>query len=186
MRPSTITTNGRMLDVGCGDRWVERCLPSNTDYVGLDYPTTISKGYAGKADVFADGQCLPFASNSFDTVILMDVLEHLPAPDLAISEAWRILKPGGILLIQVPFLYPLHDQPHDFQRWSKQGLQVLLTKHFFTLNSMTYQGHALETAAALMAMALAHSVLDSARHKHITLLLAPLLLSAIPVINLRD
>ena len=95
MRPSTITTNGRMLDVGCGDRWVERCLPSNTDYVGLDYPTTISKNYAGKADVFADGQCLPFASNSFDTVILMDVLEHLPAPDLAISEAWRILKPRG-------------------------------------------------------------------------------------------
>jgi len=51
---------------------------------------------------------------------------------------------------------------------------------------MTYQGHALETAAALMAMALAHSVLDSVRHKHITLLLAALLLSAIPVINLRD
>ncbi len=181
-----LMANGRVLDVGCGNRWVERCLPSNTQYVGLDYPTTISKGYAGKADVFSDGQCLPFASNSFDTVVLMDVLEHLPAPDLAISEAWRILKPGGILLIQVPFLYPLHDQPHDFQRWSKQGLQVLLTKHFFTLNSMTYQGHALETAAALMAMALAHSVLDSARHKHITLLLAPLLLSAIPVINLRD
>ncbi len=175
---------GEVLDVGCGDRWVERCLSANARYVGLDFPATVSKGYAGHADVFGDGQRLPFAADRFDTVVLMDVLEHLPAPDAALAEAWRVLKPDGVLLVQVPFLYPLHDQPHDFQRWTEHGLRVLFASHRFSIGSLTRYGDALETAAALLVMALANGVLDAAQKMRPAVLLAPLLLCAIPVVNL--
>ncbi len=175
---------GVVLDIGCSDRWLEPCLKHSTHYVGLDFPATVSKGYAGQPDVFGDGQRLPFASGSFDSVVLLDVLEHLSAPSDAMAEAHRVLKPGGVLVMQVPFLYPLHDQPHDFQRWTEHGLRALFGTHHFSIDSMTRHGHPLETAAALFAIALANSLLDAGRKMHPALLLAPVLLAAIPLVNL--
>lgn len=178
------TARGMVLDIGCSDRWLEPCLKQNTRYVGLDFPATVSKGYAGQPDVFGDGQCLPFASRSFDSVVLLDVLEHLPTPGDALAEAQRVLKPGGVLVVQVPFLYPLHDQPHDFQRWTEHGLRALFAAHRFNIDSMTSHGHPLETAAALFAIALANSLLDASRKMSPAVLLAPVLLAAIPLVNL--
>lgn len=178
------TARGLVLDIGCSDRWLEPCLKHSTRYVGLDFPATVSKGYAGHPDVFGDGQRLPFASGSFDSVVLLDVLEHLPAPSDAMAEAHRVLKPGGVLVMQVPFLYPLHDQPHDFQRWTEHGLRTLFGSHHFNVDSMTCHGHPLETAASLLAIALANSLLDASRKMRPAVLLAPVLLAAIPLVNL--
>lgn len=178
------SAQGVVLDVGCGDRWAESILPPSSRYVGLDYPPTVSKGYAGKPDVFGDGQHLPFAHSSFDSVVLMDVMEHLPIPEMAMTEAWRVLKPGGIIIMQVPYLYPLHDEPHDFQRWTVHGLNALFESHQFKIRQMTRHGHPLETAAALFAIALANSALDAIKIKHPSILLTPLIVAAIPLINL--
>ena len=175
---------GVVLDIGCGNRWLEPCLKESTRYVGLDYPATVSKGYPGKPDVFGDGQRLPFATGCFDSVILLDVLEHLPAPDSAMAEMHRVLKPCGILVLQVPFLYPLHDEPDDFQRWTEHGLRALFDAYAFDIVSISRHGHPLETAAALFAIALTNSFLDASRTMHPALLLAPLLVVAIPLVNL--
>jgi SAM-dependent methyltransferase len=176
--------HGLVLDIGCGDRWAASLLPPDSTYVGLDYPTTVSKGYPGHPDVFGDAQKLPFRESCFDTVLMMDVLEHLPTPPQAISEACRALKPGGHLILQVPFLYPLHDEPHDFHRWTVYGLHQLCTTHGLKITSGIYQGQPCETAAALFAIAIAKGIVDLISSKKITMALAPLWVLIIPLANL--
>ena len=65
---------------------------------------------------------LPFPSNSFDTVLLMNVLEHLQEPTKLLNESFRVLKPGGKLIGIVPFMFPYHADPEDFQRFTHEGI----------------------------------------------------------------
>ena len=81
---------GTVLDIGCGNRQMESLLGPDIAYVGLDYPTTHAKGYVGRPDLFGDGQNLPFRAESFDRVITLDVLEHLPFPDRCVRETFRV------------------------------------------------------------------------------------------------
>lgn len=65
-------------------------------------------------------------SNSFDYVFAMEVLEHIPTPHLAVSEINRVLKNDGHFIFSTPFIFPLHDEPYDFFRYTKYGLEYLL------------------------------------------------------------
>lgn len=68
-------------------------------------------------DYCASAEALPFSGPRFDMVLLSEVLEHLPNPEKALHEAARVLLPGGHIVIAAPFLFPLHADPDDFQRW---------------------------------------------------------------------
>ncbi|MBS0461884.1 MAG: class I SAM-dependent methyltransferase, partial [Proteobacteria bacterium] len=109
---------GLVLDIGCADGWAKQALSGQCQYVGLDYPTTAQGIYGTRPDVFADGARLPFVDDSFDSVLLLEVLEHVAQPGAVLTEIRRVLKPGGVLLPSMPFLYPLHDAPHDYQRYT--------------------------------------------------------------------
>ncbi|MBD5635545.1 MAG: methyltransferase domain-containing protein [Candidatus Eremiobacteraeota bacterium] len=61
---------------------------------------------------------LPFDDAVFDTIILSDVLEHVPRPEALWNEMHRVLRPGAKLLLNVPFFYWLHEQPHDYARYT--------------------------------------------------------------------
>jgi SAM-dependent methyltransferase len=61
----------------------------------------------------------------FDAIICLSVLEHLPDPAAAVDAMHRALKPGGSVLIGVPFAYPLHDEPADYWRFTEHGLRLL-------------------------------------------------------------
>jgi len=176
--------HGRLLDIGCGEKPLAPLLNAGVEYIGLDYPPTVAKGYSGKADVFGDGQCLPFADASFDCITILDVMEHLPHPEAAFGEMLRVLKPGGILISQTPFLYPLHDLPHDFQRWTGEGLSQFTQHHPADLIERRHHSKPLETAAVLTNLALAKGMLDSLRARHPGLLLLPLVMLLVPIINL--
>jgi SAM-dependent methyltransferase len=69
------------------------------------------------------GGKLPFQDGSFDTVLLTDVLEHLPEPQDAMGEVGRILRWVGKLIIGVPFFYWIHEQPHDYHRYTEFALR---------------------------------------------------------------
>jgi SAM-dependent methyltransferase len=70
------------------------------------------------------------ADASFDAVMCNQVLEHVVDPALTLSEIRRVLKPGGILLLSVPFIYCEHGMPYDFRRFTAGGLEALLRDHY--------------------------------------------------------
>ena len=177
-------SGGCVIDIGCGDRWLAEAIGKNGDYIGLDYPPTVAQGYPGMPDVFGDASRLPLRDAVADTVLLLDVLEHLRAPVAAIAEAVRILKPGGCLILQVPFLYPVHDAPNDYQRWTRDGLQLLLAEHGLNVTEENAYGHPLETAAALGAIGLAKSGLNILTRHRAAIPVLPLITALIPLVNL--
>jgi SAM-dependent methyltransferase len=174
---------GTVIDVGCGDRWLASCIIPAAHYIGVDYPPTIAQGYPGHPDVFADAARLPFCESAAHSVLLMDVLEHLRSPEAAIKEAARILKTGGRLILQVPFMYPVHDAPNDYQRWTRDGLHQLMTQNGFKVAEFTSRGHPIETSAAMASMALAKSGLNALTRRRIELVLLPVIVVLIPVVN---
>lgn len=78
--------------------------------------------------IIGDAQQLGIRDASFEVVLCTEVLEHLPEPQRAIDEMFRVLEPGGELLLTTRFLFPLHDTPHDYFRYTKYGLRHLLRR----------------------------------------------------------
>ncbi|HEY8087536.1 MAG TPA: class I SAM-dependent methyltransferase [Polyangiaceae bacterium] len=122
--------HGRMLDVGCGDKPYEAFFrPYVTDYVGVEHEATFEQTTASTrsvADVLYDGHTLPFEDGSFDTVMSIQVLEHTPTPQRLVDEMGRVLADGGTLILTAPFSFRLHEEPHDYFRYSPHGLRVLV------------------------------------------------------------
>ena len=75
-----------------------------------------------------DIQSLEFPDASFNAIVCWSVLEHVPEPEKAIAEMYRVLKPGGTIWVQVPFLYPYHADPHDYWRVTPAGLRMWMRK----------------------------------------------------------
>lgn len=91
---------------------------------------------------------LPFESESFDVVLCLSVLEHLETPQKAIEEMKRVLKPGGRIIVSVPFLFPIHDAPGDYWRFTKFGLRNLF-KHNWNIVELRAETTTQETFAVL-------------------------------------
>lgn len=76
-------------------------------------------------DTLGDAHDLPFKEESFNFILCTEVLEHLHTPHVAISEFSRVLKPGGMLVLTTRFVFPIHDAPHDYYRYTEYGLRHL-------------------------------------------------------------
>lgn len=90
------------------------------EFIGCD----IRRGNG--VDRIEDAQKLTFADASVGTVLLFEILEHLPRPDLAVAEAHRVLSAQGLLALSVPFQYRLHGFPSDYWRFTASGIHSLL------------------------------------------------------------
>ena len=78
-------------------------------------------------DIVADICHLPFRDGSVDAVLCLAVLEHVPYPQQVLAEIKRVLRPGGCSYFTTPFMQPYHSSPHDYQRWTLDGLRILTT-----------------------------------------------------------
>jgi SAM-dependent methyltransferase len=136
---------GRLLDVGCGEKPYEQIfLPFVTEYLGIEHEATFAVTAAAlgtrKPDLTYDGRRLPFDDRSFDTVLNVQVLEHTPHPGALIKEMARVLKDDGLLILSAPFQFRLHEQPHDYFRYSPHGLRILCGEAGLEITQVLAQG----------------------------------------------
>jgi ubiquinone/menaquinone biosynthesis C-methylase UbiE len=132
---------GTLLDLGCGSQPYRQFLKGVARYVGLDYPSTRECLHTKViTDVLGDARTIPFADQSFDGVLCSQVLEHVDQPEKVVQEMSRILKPGGVGLISVPFFYNLHMEPHDYFRFSPYGIKKLLERNGLAVRQLRGQG----------------------------------------------
>lgn len=138
--------HGKLLDIGCGTMSYRKYVEPLVDqYIGLDYPLT-SKMYPAKIqpDILADAKKLPIRKESFDSILMLQVLEHIDDPLTALKEANRVLKKGEYLILSTPFMYPLHDSPNDYFRYTQFALKKLLTDSGFKVINIYAKGNFLE------------------------------------------
>jgi SAM-dependent methyltransferase len=109
---------GKTLDIG-----------SNDGPHAVHFPNRVAMDVfpGSRVNVVGDAHHLPFSANCFDVVLLAEVLEHLVAPQQALDECRRVLRPGGRLVLSTRFMFPLHESPHDYFRFTRYGLAMLLS-----------------------------------------------------------
>lgn len=147
---------GRLADLGCGK------VPLYGAYRGLVGSVTCidwaaSPHGALHLDCEADlsRPPLPFADASFDTLIVSDVLEHVPEPRRLWAEMARLLAPGGHALVNVPFLYGLHEEPHDYFRYTSFALERFAAQAGFEVIALDAVGGSVDVLGDLLAKHLA-------------------------------
>jgi SAM-dependent methyltransferase len=131
----------QLLDVGCGKRPYASLFPAGMHYIGIDLPSPQNVEQC-EPDVWASALRLPFASQGFDAVLCTQVLEHVPHPELLIQEAFRVLRAGGTFILTAPQTWGLHEEPHDYYRFTRYGLGHLLESAGFEVERIDARGGA--------------------------------------------
>jgi len=117
---------GELLDVGCGSKPFAPVFAGRVRrYWGTDLASSRYLGGA-RPDAFADATAQPFRGETFDTVLGLSMLTYLPEPLKMLVEARRLLRPGGVLILEFTQMVPLHDEPHDYFRFTRCGAEWLL------------------------------------------------------------
>jgi ubiquinone/menaquinone biosynthesis C-methylase UbiE len=93
-----------------------------------------------RVDVICPATSLDFPDNHFDSVLCTQVLEHVFEHDKMMKEIYRVLKPGGHIILTVPFAWELHEEPYDFFRYTKHGLQQLFEQTGFAVDQIKPNG----------------------------------------------
>jgi len=141
---------GKLLDIGCGEKWKQLLVGRWVDeYTGLDHQDT--QHDASAVDIFGTADAIPVDDETFDSVLCTSVLEHVEEPQKAIAECYRVLKKGGYAVYTVPLIWPLHEEPRDFFRFTRYGLDHLFRQQGFKVIEITPLSGYWLTASALWA-----------------------------------
>lgn len=147
----------KWLDVGCGTRPYEKHFPTNC-YIGVDVESSGRDQTLKLPDHFYDGNTLPFAENSFNGVISTQVLEHVPNARAIIAEMYRVIKPGGGIILSLPFMWQEHEEPYDFSRFTSFGITELLKQNGFEIESIAKDVGAIESLAVAFNVYVAYNL----------------------------
>lgn len=143
-----IPAGARVADVGAGDAPF-RELFSHTRYATVDWTQSVHEG-ARRSDIVASADAIPVRDGAFDAVLLTQVLEHVPDPGAVLSELHRILAEGGTLYLTVPLVWELHELPHDYYRYTSEGLRHLLESAGFASVEVEARNDCFTTLAQLL------------------------------------
>ena len=131
LRRARAHAHGELLDVGCGSRPFEPLFQGRVSrYWGVDLSRSPYLGDRAP-DAFAQAERLPFRDASFDTVLGLSMTTYFPEPERLVAELARVTRPGGTLLLEFTQMAPLHDEPHDYFRFTRYGAAALLERAGF-------------------------------------------------------
>ena len=133
---------GRVLNAGAGDRDISPLIAG--EVVNQDIPHGLHPGHI---DIWAPLDAIPVDDGHFDGIVCNAVLEHVLDPEAVMAEFARVLRPGGLLYLTVPFMQPEHRDPTDSQRYTIEGLTALCDRHGFETESVD-PVHSVETTFA--------------------------------------
>ncbi len=140
---------GRLLDIGCGTKPYAPLFAGRvTEHVGIDMPNCPHE--QRETNTFASALDLPFVSQSFDSVLCTEVLEHVPEPWRAYEEIARVLRPGGRALVTTPFLYRVHEAPYDFYRYTEFAHRHLAARAGLEVEEIRTRGGYLTAVADML------------------------------------
>jgi SAM-dependent methyltransferase len=141
---------GVVLDIGGGRKKGNFKEPDDANWIVLDIGREFSPHILG------DAQNVPLKSNTVDCVKCTELLEHIGYPEKAIDEISRVLKPGATLILSMPFIFNIHSDPYDFQRFTDEKLIRMLEDNFQVL-SLKKQG----LYFTVLAFMIKHAILIS-------------------------
>jgi SAM-dependent methyltransferase len=156
--------SGVLLDLGCGKVPLYEIYRDHvSDNICVDWENTHHKSpFLDHSFDLNRGIFLP--SETFDTILATDVLEHVWNPDLLWQEMARVLKPRGKIILGVPFFYWLHEEPHDYYRFTKYKLQMFCEQSGLTVVSLEPCGGAPEVIGDIIAKNITFSKILSTCH----------------------
>jgi SAM-dependent methyltransferase len=125
--------HGVVIDLACGVMPYKEYLFNNSieNYIGIDLEPTEYHNQV-KPDYYWDGKNIPLNDASVNFVVATEFLEHYFDTALILKEINRVLKPGGILFFTVPSVWPIHEAPYDYHRFTPFALEAHFKKAEFT------------------------------------------------------
>lgn len=169
---------GSLLDVGCGQMPYRDYILTNSNvekYSGLDIEAAIEYNSDIKPDYTWNGISMPFDDCSFDTLIATEVLEHCPTPSIILDEMFRVLKPDAYIFFTIPFLWNLHEVPHDEYRYTPFSMNRLLTNAGFKDISISAGGGWNASLAQMLGLWVKRSGLSKRKEKILSVILKPII-----------
>lgn len=170
---------GKVIDIG-GKKLKKRgkFLPPQQnierwEYLNIDESTN--------PDYCCSAENIPVENSFFDTIIFCEILEHLEKPEKVLKEISRIIKPDGVLIASIPFLFPVHADPYDFQRWTKDKINKELLSLRFSEIEITPMGGPATVFHDIIIICIKRT-----NSIYLRLLLKVLLISITPFLNLMD
>ena len=181
LKPALATADGVVVDVGCGAQPYRGLLPASASYIGLDTADAQENFGYTMPDVRIippDGRW-PVEDGTADTVLATETLEHVPDSDAFLSEARRVLRPGGHLIMTVPFAARWHYIPYDYWRFTPSSLSMLMERAGFSEIVVLGRGNAGSVACykllgLLLGVIIPQSERGTPRPRLLALPLAPL------------
>jgi SAM-dependent methyltransferase len=181
--------SGKLLDIGCGKMPYKDYILRNSSvkkYIGLDIEDALQYDKNIKPDFIWNGKVMPFEDNSFDCAFGTEVLEHCPEPEVVLKEVYRVLKPGGCFFFTVPFLWNLHEVPHDEYRYTPFSLDRHLKKSGFKDIKLKATGGWHASMAQMLGLWVRRSPMSANKRKFLSLFLKPAMVYLIKLDKTRQ